>query len=60
MITILEKLVGDVIYIGDDITITILGVKGRTARIGVNAPSRTEVRSREDLYRERKHRKMLK
>lgn len=46
---ILTRKVGQTINIGDDITITILGVKGAQVRIGVNAPKDTEVH-REEVY----------
>ena len=35
---ILTRRVGESLVIGDDITITVLGVKGNQARLGVNAP----------------------
>nr|BFE95739.1 hypothetical protein GCM10020185_62750 [Pseudomonas brassicacearum subsp. brassicacearum] len=38
---ILTRKVGESINIGDDITITILGVSGQQVRIGINAPKKT-------------------
>ncbi|NCZ62569.1 MAG: carbon storage regulator CsrA, partial [Cellvibrionales bacterium] len=35
---ILTRRVGESLIIGDDVTITVLGVKGNQVRIGVNAP----------------------
>ncbi len=35
---ILTRRVGETIMIGDDVTVTVLGMKGNQIRIGVNAP----------------------
>ena len=35
---ILTRRVGESLMIGDDVTITVLGVKGNQVRIGVDAP----------------------
>lgn len=40
---ILTRKVGESINIGDDITITILGVSGQQVRIGINAPKNVAV-----------------
>lgn len=46
---ILTRKVGESINIGDDITITILGVSGQQVRIGINAPKDVTVH-REEIY----------
>jgi carbon storage regulator len=46
---ILTRRVGESIQIGDDTTVTVLGVKGNQVRIGVNAPKEVEVH-REEVY----------
>ena len=35
---ILTRRVGETLMVGDEITVTVLGVKGNQVRIGVNAP----------------------
>ena len=46
---ILTRRVGETLMIGDDITVTILGVKGNQVRVGVNAPKDVAVH-REEIY----------
>ncbi len=47
---ILTRRVGESIIIGDDISITVLGVDGAQARIGISAPKEVPVH-REEIYR---------
>ncbi len=46
---ILTRRVGETLMVGDDITVTVLGVKGNQVRLGVNAPKDVAVH-REELY----------
>jgi carbon storage regulator len=46
---ILTRRVGETLMVGDDVTVTVLGVKGNQVRIGVNAPKTTAVH-REEVY----------
>ncbi|HBF08744.1 MAG TPA: carbon storage regulator, partial [Gammaproteobacteria bacterium] len=46
---ILTRRVGETIVIGDDVKITVLGVKGNQVRIGVNAPKSVSVH-REEIF----------
>ncbi len=47
---ILTRRVGETLMIGDEVTVTVLGVKGNQVRIGVNAPKKVAVH-REEIYR---------
>ena len=48
---ILTRRVGESLMIGDDVTVTVLGVKGNQVRIGVNAPTEVAVHREEILNR---------
>lgn len=46
---ILTRRVGETIVIGDDVVVTVLGIKGNQVRIGINAPKDVSVH-REEIY----------
>jgi carbon storage regulator len=46
---ILTRRIGETLMIADDVTVTVLGVKGNQVRIGVNAPKDVPVH-REEIY----------
>lgn len=46
---ILTRRVGETLMVGDDVTVTVLGVKGNQVRIGVDAPKDVAVH-REEIY----------
>jgi carbon storage regulator len=46
---ILTRRVGETVMIGNDVTVTVLGVKGNQVRVGVNAPKDVAVH-REEIF----------
>jgi len=46
---ILTRRTGETLRIGDDVTLTILGIKGNTVRVGISAPKDVAVH-REEVY----------
>lgn len=46
---ILTRRVGETVVIGDNVTVTVLGVKGNQVRLGVNAPREVAVH-REEIF----------
>ena len=46
---ILTRRIGETLMIGEEVTVTVLGVKGNQVRIGVNAPKDVAVH-REEIF----------
>lgn len=53
---ILTRRVGEALMIGDNVTVTVLGIKGNQVRIGVLAPKDVGVH-REEIYERIRHEK---
>ena len=50
--------VGETLMIGDQVSVTVLGVKGNQVRIGVNAPKEVSVH-REEIYQRIQHERAM-
>ncbi len=46
---ILTRRIGETLMVGDEVTVTVLGVKGNQVRLGINAPKDVAVH-REEIY----------
>jgi len=46
---VLTRKIGEKVMIGDDVTVTILGLFGNHVRLGINAPKSVEIH-REEIY----------
>lgn len=46
---ILTRRIGETLMVGDNVSLTVLGIKGNQVRIGVNAPKEIAVH-REEIY----------
>ncbi len=51
---ILTRRIGESVYIGDEVRLTVLGVRGTQVRLGINAPKDVPVH-REEIYYKIKH-----
>ena len=56
---ILTRRSGESLIIGDDINVTVLGIKGNQVRIGVNAPKDVSIH-REEVYKKIQEKKAAK
>ena len=54
---ILTRRTGETVMIGNEVTLTVLGVKGNQVRIGINAPKNVPVH-REEIYERIRHEKI--
>lgn len=55
---ILTRRVGETLMIGDEVSVTVLGVKGNQVRLGVNAPKYIAVH-REEIYQRIQHERQM-
>ena len=55
---VLTRRAGETLMIGDEVTVTVLGVKGNQVRIGINAPKEVAVH-REEIYQRIKAEQVL-
>lgn len=46
---ILTRRIGEALMVGDDVSVTVLGIQGNQVRMGINAPRNVEVH-REEIY----------
>jgi carbon storage regulator len=53
-VLILTRRIGETVMIGDEVTVTVLRVKGNQVRLGVNAPKTISVQ-REEIFHRIKH-----
>ena len=56
---ILTRRVGETLMLGDDVTVTVLGIKGNQVRLGISAPREVGVH-REEIYQRIKAEELTK
>lgn len=47
---VLSRRIGETLVVGDDVKISVLGVKGKQVRLGISAPKTVTVH-REEIYK---------
>ena len=47
---ILTRRIGETLMVGDEVTVTVLGIKGNQVRLGIDAPKTVDI-YREEIYR---------
>jgi carbon storage regulator len=57
---ILTRRVGEKLIIGENVTVTVLGVKGNQIRIGIDAPRDVQVNREEIFLKIQKEKHLLK
>jgi carbon storage regulator len=55
-VLILTRRIGETVMIGDEVTVTVLRVKGNQVRLGVNAPKTVSVQREEIFHRIKRER----
>jgi carbon storage regulator len=50
-VLILTRRIGETVMIGDEVTVTVLRVKGNQVRLGINAPKEVSVQREEIFHR---------
>jgi len=57
---ILTRRIGETLMVGDEVTVTVLGVKGNQVRMGINAPKEVAVHREEIFDKIKKQEEALK